>query len=329
MAKYQRLTLKEREEISRQIASGDSLNSIARSLCRATSTISREIYHSGVVDRKYYRAVFGQRRSNKMRHKLRKNRKLYINEQLRNFVLSHLRDNWSPEQIAKRLLLLYPNDMNMRISYEAIYSYLYVLPRGTFKNELISHLRREHKRRHKGRKTRRKARSIEQYLSIEERPKEVEDRTIPGHWEGDLIAGLRNTSFIGSLVERTTRMTFLVKLAGKDAVTVRRAFAKEFCHLPEGLKRTLTFDRGNEMAQHKLFTKDTKINVYFAHPHAPWERGTNENTNGLIRQYFPKGTDFSKIPESRLKHVQDELNDRPRKTLKWHTPHERFCELLR
>ena len=329
MAKYQRLTIIEREEISRQVASGYSLRKIARSLCRTPSTISREIRQSGVADQRYYRAIFAQQQSNKMRHKLRNNRKLANNTLLRKFVLSHLRKNWSPEQIAKRLILLYPNDMTMRISHETIYSYLYVLPRGTFRRQLIARLRRNHKYRCRRNKQRKKTGSIQEFLSIEERPKEVADRAIPGHWEGDLIIGHRNASAIGTLVERTTRITFLVKLINQDARIVRKAFAEEFRHLPKGLKRTLTYDQGTEMAQHKLFTKDTKISVYFAHPHSPWERGSNENTNSLIRQYFPKGTDFSKISKNKLKIVQDELNDRPRKTLMWHTPHEHFCKLLR
>ena len=328
MDKYQRLTILEREEISRQLASGNSFRKIARSIGRAPSTISREIVQSRVVDVKYYRALFAQWQSNKMRHKLRKNRKLATNTPLRKFVLSHLTKNWSPEQIAKRLVLLYPRDMSMRISHETIYSYIYVLPRGTFRRRLIAYLRRNHKYRRRKVKERRKAGSIQDYLSIEERPKEVADRTIPGHWEGDLIIGQRNRSAIGTLVERTTRMTFLVKLKNQDAHIVRKAFSEEFRHLPNGLKRTLTYDQGNEMSQHKLFTKDTKIAVYFAHPRAPWERGSNENTNSLIRQYYPKGTDFSKISKGKLKKVQDELNDRPRKTLCWHTPHEQFCELL-
>ena len=329
MDKYQRLTILEREEISRQLASGNSFRKIARSIGRAPSTISREIVQSRVVDVKYYRALFAQWQSNKMRHKLRKNRKLATNTPLRKFVLSHLTKNWSPEQIAKRLVLLYPRDMSMRISHETIYSYIYVLPRGTFRRRLIAYLRRNHKYRRRKVKERRKAGSIQDYLSIEERPKEVADRTIPGHWEGDLIIGQRNRSAIGTLVERTTRMTFLVKLKNQDAHIVRKAFSEEFRHLPNGLKRTLTYDQGNEMSQHKLFTKDTKIAVYFAHPRAPWERGSNENTNSLIRQYYPKGTDFSKISKGKLKKVQDELNDRPRKTLCWHTPHEKIYELLR
>jgi len=328
MIKYQRITLLEREEISRHLASGYSLRVIATSLNRAPSSISREIRQSGVVDLKYYRAIFAQWQSNKMRHKLRKNRKLVCNIPLRNIVLCYLAKNWSPEQIAKRLIILYPNDMGMRISHETIYSYIYILPRGRLKRQLISSLRRNHKYRRKINKDRIKRGAIQNYLSIEERPKEVADRTIPGHWEGDLVVGYRNASAIGTLVERTTRMSFLVKLNNQDANTVRKAFAEEFRRLPKGLKRTLTYDQGGEMAQHKLFSKETKMNVYFAHPHSPWERGSNENTNALIRQYFPKGIDFSKISRDRLKKVQDELNDRPRKTLGWYTPHEKFSELL-
>lgn len=329
MVKYKRLTIVEREEISRYIASGSSLRAIARNLHRAPSSISREICQSGVVERKYYRAIFAQQYSNKTRHKLRRNRKLDNNIFLRKIVLSYLTKNWSPEQIAKRLSILYPDDMNMRVSHETIYSYLYVLPRGALKREITSCLRRHHKHRHRRNRNHQNPDAIQDYLSIEERPKEVADRIVPGHWEGDLLMGSRNASAMGTLVERTTRMTFLVKIKNKYAKNVREAFAEEFRQLPKGLKRTLTYDQGREMAEHKLFTKETDISVYFAHPHSPWERGTNENTNSLLRQYFSKGTDFSKISLSRIKKVQDELNDRPRKVLGFYTPHEKFAELLR
>jgi IS30 family transposase len=328
MIKYHRVTIIEREEISRGIASGYSIRKIAGALNRPPSTISREINRYGIVEIKFYRAYFAQGYCNKCRHKIRKNRKLATNEKLREIVLYYLALNWSPEQIAKRLIILYPGDMTMRISHETIYSYIYILPRGRLKRRLISYLRRAHKHRRKINKNRQKRGTIQDYLSIEERPKEVADRIIPGHWEGDLLIGYRNASAIGTLVERTTRMAFLVKLANQDAGTVRKAFTEEFRQLPKGLKRTLTYDQGKEMAQHKLFMKETEITVYFAHPHSPWERGSNENTNALIRQYFPKGTDFSKISKNRLKEVQDELNDRPRKVLGFYTPHEKFCEVL-
>jgi transposase, IS30 family len=327
MAKYQRLKLTEREEISREVAAGKSLREVAKTLRRSPSTITREINRS-VVDRKFYRAFIAQGRSNKILHQRHKNRKLDNNHALRKIVLFYLAKKWSPEQIAKRLVILYPDDMNMRVSHETIYSYVYVLPRGELKRELAACLRRGHKNRYKNKEGRRKSGPIQDYLSIEERPAEVADRVIPGHWEGDLLIGGRHASVMGTLVERTTRMTFLVKLENRYARNVRKAFANEFRRLPEGLKKTLTYDQGHEMAEHKLFTKATDITVYFAHPSSPWERGTNENTNGLLRQYFPKGTDLSQFTRVQIKKVQDELNDRPRKALGWHTPHEKFTELL-
>jgi transposase, IS30 family len=330
MKLYTRLTMLEREEISRQLVTGASIRSIAGNLRRHASTISREIRRYGAIEHKYYRAIWGQGHHNKMLHKQRANRKLETNPVLRQSVLDLLHKKWSPQQIAKRLKVLYPNDITMNVSHETIYSFLYVLPRGSLKKDIVKCLRREHQyRQTKKPKSIKTSGAIQDYLSIEERPAEVADRIIPGHWEGDLLMGSRNASAIGILVERTTRMTFLVKLENKDAIAVRKAFAEEFRLLPPGLKRTLTYDQGQEMAQHKIFTQETNITVYFAHPHSPWERGTNENTNGLLRQYFPKGTDFKKISQERLKEVQDEFNDRPRKVLDWYTPHECFGKLLR
>lgn len=327
MGKYIRLTISEREEVSRNMAAGLPLRRIAGSLKRSPSTISREIRRT-VVDPAYYRAIWAQQRANRVRHKSQGIKKLDANPKLHDFVFECLRKKWSPEQIAKRLILLYPNDMDMRISHESIYSYIYILPRGTLKKELSSSLRRHHRARHKNKPDRRTNGPIQDYFSIEERPKEVADRIIPGHWEGDLMIGGGQKTAIGTLVERTTRMTFLVKLPNKNARTVRQAFADEFKRLPDGLKRTLTYDQGAEMAEHKLFTAQTDMQVYFAHPRSPWERGSNENTNGLLRQYFPKNIDFTKVSYEELKMVQDELNDRPRKTLGWHTPHEKFVQLL-
>jgi IS30 family transposase len=325
---YTRLQFIEREEISRQLAYGNNIRSIALILNRSPSTISREI-NLNAVHRKYYRAVFGQQRANCIRRKKRRKRKLDQNHQLRKIVYKYILKKWSPQQIANRLKFMYPNDMNMQVSHETIYSYLYVLPRGELKKKLIQALRKRHKaRRKKKPKGQSKLGAIQNYLSIEERPKEIADRIVPGHWEGDMLIGKQNMTAIGTLVERTTRMTFLVKLKDLDANTVRKSFEKEFCQLPKGLKKTLTYDQGSEMSEHRLFTKNTDITVYFAHPRSPWERGTNENTNGLLRQYFPKGTDFSKISKSKLKKVQDEFNDRPRKALGWYTPHEKFSDLL-
>lgn len=326
MPRYKRLSFAEREEISRQLALKTSFRKIAKILNRSPSTISREIAKLNNT-RMNYRAIKAQKYANMMRHITRKQPKLNTHVQLRDFVFEHLNRCWTPEQIANRLHVEYPNDMNLRISHESIYSYLYVMPRSTLKKQIISCLRRQHSHR-KPRKNRQKCSPIQDYLSIEERPAEVADQIIPGHWEGDLIMGSKNESAIGTLVERTSYMTFLVNLENKDATSVREAFANEFKEVPEKLKLILTYDQGQEMAQHKLFTKDTNIIVYFAHPHSPWERGINENTNDLVRQFFPKGTDFSKVSLKKLKEVQDLLNDRPRKKLNWLTPHEVFSKLL-
>jgi transposase, IS30 family len=326
MKSYKRLSSSEREELALQLALGLTLRLIAKSLGRAPSTLSREVKRT-CDDRLNYRMLEAQNQADTNAHKPRKKRKLNTNSRLRAFVFVHLNKCWTPEQIAKRLKILYPDDMTMRISHEAIYSYAYVLPRSALKREIVSCLRRKHKNR-RPRKHRVKTHPIQDYLSIEERPAEVADRIIPGHWEGDLIMGHMNKSAIGTLVERTTRMVFIVKLKKKDAMSVREAFGAEFKEVPAGLKKTLTYDQGQEMAQHKLFTKDTNIQVYFAHPHSPWERGTSENTNALIRQFFPRGTDFLKTTEKRLKEVQDLLNDRPRKVHEFYTPHEVFSKLL-
>jgi IS30 family transposase len=327
MFQYRRLDVFEREEISLGLAQGCSQREIAVTLGRFPSTIGREIRRNSERGQPY-RAISAQCRSHRLAHTARRKRKLDQYEPLRQYVFKQLAQRWSPEQIAKRLKIMYTTDQTMHISHEAIYSYLYVLPKGTLRRELIKCLRRRHKNRRGRAKARRQSCPIQDFISIEERPAEVADRTIPGHWEGDLIMGHGNASALGTLVERTTRMTFLVKLKNKDATTVRQAYARQFQSLPRALKRTLTYDQGQEMAEHKLFTKDTRIQVYFAHPHSPWERGTNENTNDLIRQFFPKGTDFSKVALKRIKQVQDMLNDRPRKTLKFLTPHEVFRELL-
>jgi IS30 family transposase len=222
--------------------------------------------------------------------------------------------------------------MTMRISPEAIYSSIYVLPKGTLKKELLACLRRERKRRHKRKEQGSEPvirGKIQDMLSIEERPTEIADRIVPGHWEGDLLVGKNRQSYLGSLVERTTRTTILVPLTNKSAEEVRKAFAKEAKKLPEQMRRSMTYDQGTEMAEHKLFTKETQMQGYFAHPASPWERGTNENTNDIIRQFFPKGTDFSKISRREVKHVQHLLNGRPRKVLGYATPYEVFHSLLR
>lgn len=328
---YYRLTLDEREEISRMLAQRYSFQDIAKTLSRHVSTISREVSAGG--NNKYlYRAVRAHRRAKRKARKRKAwKRKILLVPKLRKYVHSKLRLQWSPEEIAARMIEEYPDDRTMRISPESIYTYIYVLPKGALKKELLLCLRRERKRRHKRKKTEgaENTSKIEDMLSIEERPHEVAGRVVPGHWEGDLIVGRNRQSFLGSLVERTTRTTILIPLKNKTAQEVRRAFAKEAKKIPVSMRISLTYDQGNEMAQHKMFTKETQMLVYFAHPASPWERGTNENTNGLIRQFFPKGTDFSKISRREVKRVQCLLNGRPRKVLGFATPYEVFNKLLR
>jgi IS30 family transposase len=237
---------------------------------------------------------------------------------------------WSPQQIVNFLEKEYPQYQDMKISHEAIYTYLYILPKGQLKKELLACLRQGRKRRYKRNRKDRAGieRKLEDMLSIEERPKEVADRTVPGHWEGDLIIGKNRNSALGTLVERTSRAAILVPLKNKEARTVRKSFAKAIKRLPKQLRLSLTYDQGREMAEHKLFTCQTEAKVYFAHPASPWERGTNENTNGLIRQFFPKRTDFNKVSRREIKKVQHLLNGRPRKTLNWQTPYEVFNNLI-
>ena len=325
--KYHRLTFAEREQISQGIWAKEKSSQIAQRLNRRPSTISREIRLQVSRKRWCYSAIKGQELSDIKKKKGRK-KKILENEELQKYVHTKLRIEWSPEEIAKRLKLDYANDMTMRISHESIYQYLYCLPRGELKKELMKGLRQERKMQldHKAIHARRQR--IQDIISISERPKEVEDRIIPGHWEGDLIVGKLHNSAIGTLVERTTRLTLLVPLIDKDAVSVSKAFALAFKRIPKQFAKTLTYDRGTEMAQHKEFTRETKIQVYFADPHSPWQRGTNENTNGLIRQYFPKGTDFKTIPLSAIKEAERRLNSRPRKALGFYTPSERFYELI-
>jgi len=310
------------------LAQDYSLNDIAKKLDRYTSTISREIL-SGSCNKYTYRAGKAQRRAARNSSQRKKGNKILNNElRLKRYIYRKLRKKWSPAQIAKELKKDYPTDMAMRIAPETIYAYLFVLPRGSLKKELLACLRQNRKRRHQQSRGVKMERKLEDMLSIEERPKEVEDRIIPGHWEGDLIIGKNNRSALGTLVERTTRTTILVPVKSKRAEEVARAFAKEVKKLPQQMKLTLTYDQGREMAEHKLFTKLTGVRVYFAHPRSPWERGTNENTNGLIRQFFPKGTDFNKVSRYEVKKAQNLLNGRPRAALDFQKPYEVFSQLI-
>lgn len=313
------LRLAEREEISRGLVAGYSLRALARQLGRAPSTISREIQRHG-GDQQQYRAARADAAA--WQAGLRPKRcRLAQWPRLARLVATKLRRDWAPEQIARWLVMTYPDDPTMRVSHETIYRTLYVQARGALRQELVAHLRRHHVVRHsRARIARPEHRGqIPGAISISERPPAVEDRAVPGHWEGDLLAGTK-WSQIGTLVERTSRYVVLVRLPGKDAATVARALIRRVQRLPTGLMQSLTWDRGLEMAGHTDFTIATDVQVYFCDPRSPWQRGSNENTNGLLRQYFPKGMDVSAITQRQLDAVAQKLNTRPRKTLNWKTP---------
>jgi len=320
------LTLSEREEISRGVVTGQSLRSIALSLGRAPSTVSREINRNG--GRRHYRASNADQCAWDRAHRP-KTCKLVENRALARIVANKLNKRWSPEQLAGWLKYTYPDDENFQVSPETIYRSLFIQARGALKKELLQHLRRKRvmrRSRHHTQKTDDHGR-ITNTVSISERPASVEDRAVPGHWEGDLISGTRNTH-IATLVERHTRYVMLAKINGKDTETVINALIKQAHKLPRELYKSLTWDRGSEMADHRRFTLATDIDVYFCDPQSPWQRGSNENTNGLLRQYFPKGTDLSVHSQAKLNAVARELNERPRKTLDFRTPAERFSQCV-
>lgn len=328
---YRRLSNAEREELSRSLAQGESLRAVALRLGRSSSSLCREVARN--EGKSGYRAFSaGQRARERLIGRRLGSRRIWHSTTLRRYVLEKLIRRWSPEQIAKRIKIQSPRDATMRISHEAIYQYVYVLPRGELKRTLVKALRQErtYRRKKPKRSKDEEARGkISDMLSIDERPQEVADRISPGHWEGDLIVGRHKQSALGTLVERTTRLTLLVPLLKKDAFSVREAYAKKLQRLPTELRRSLTYDQGKEMSEHQELSAMTGMTVYFAHPGSPWERGTNENTNGLIRQFFPKGTDFRKVPACDIMRVQHLLNGRPRKVLGWRTPNEVLQTVLR
>lgn len=320
------LTLTEREEVSRALAAGRSIRSIASQLGRAPSTISREIQRNG--GQQWYRASHADQAAWD-RAQRPKTCKLVKNRRLARVVAGKLQSQWSPEQIAGWLKRTYPDDETHQVSHETIYRSLFIQARGALKKELLQHLRRTRamrRSRHHTQKTANHGRIVDA-VSISERPAATEDRALPGHWEGDLLFGDRNSQ-IATLVERHTRYVMLVKVAGTDTETVTKALIKSARKLPQELYQSLTWDRGKEMAAHKRFTLATDIKVYFCDPQSPWQRGTNENTNGLLRQYFPKGNDLSGYSQAQLNAVARKLNERPRKTLNYETPAERFSQCV-
>ena len=320
------LVLDEREEISRGIAAGRSIRRIAASLGRSPSTVSREVARHG--GRSSYRATEADERA--WERALRpKPCRLASNPALRWCVAEKLALDWSPEQISGWLKREFPADKGLRMSHETIYRSLFVQARGVLKKELIGHLRAVRRMRQPkgGLMQSRLPGQIVDAVSIRERPAEVEDRAVPGHWEGDLLSGANNTH-MATLVERHSRFAMLIKVQGKDTASVVSALSKHVRKLPLELRQSLTWDRGKEMADHKNFTIATDVQVYFCDPHSPWQRGSNENTNGLLRQYFPKGTDLSGYSQTYLNKIALRLNQRPRKTLGFETPADRLRAVL-
>ena len=320
------LTLAEREIISRGIASDQSIRAIARELFRPASTISREIKRNG--DYCQYRAIAADNQAweRALRPKLCK---LAMNKYLQHVIARKLSVHWSPEQIAGWLKRKYPQEEHNQVSHETIYRSLFVQARGVLKKELMQYLRSKRtirRSRHASLK-RNGLGQIKDAVSIRERPASVEDRAIPGHWEGDLIGGSKN-SYIATLVERHSRYVMLVKVANKDTNSVVSALIKHAHKLPGELYKSLTWDRGKELSDHRRFTLATDVDVYFCDPQSPWQRGSNENTNRLLRQYFPKGTDLSVHSQTHLNKIARQLNERPRKTLQFETPADKFNECV-
>ena len=319
------LSLSEREEISRGLAIRESMRQIAARIGRSPSTVSREIRRHGGSD--HYRAAPADRTAWKSAERS-KVCKLGQNRPLQREVADKLAQNWSPQQISCWLKVEFPHNPGMQISHETIYKTLFIQARGALKKELIEHLRSGRPMRRTGKKATGSAVALTNPLSIRQRPAEAEDRAVPGHWEGDLLAGGRTTA-IATLVERHTRFVILVKVDSKQTTSVVPALIRQMRKLPVQLRRSLTWDRGVELTNHQQFTLATDVQVYFCDPQSPWQRGSNENTNGLLRQYFPKGTDLSKYSQAQLNKVALELNQRPRQTLGYRTPAYKLAEVLR
>jgi len=322
---YTHVSDTDRETLSLGLAQGQSLRTLGRVLGRAPSTVSREVARNNARGRPS-RACTAQAVAATRARQPRRPRKL-LDPWLWQYVRTQLAEGCSPEQIAGRLLRAYPDDMRKQLSAETIYVGLYVLPRGTLRSELLAALRQACKaRRPRARGTDRRG-QIPTMTPIVERPAEVATRTVPGHWEGDLIKAARNGSAVGTLVERTTRLVLLARMEGTDATSARQGFAKKLRHVPALLRKPLTYDRGKEMAEHEQLAQRLAIQIFFADPYRPWQRGTNENTHGLLRQYLPKGTDLSGYTQHELNAIAHRLNTRPRKCLNFATPLEVYAEL--
>jgi IS30 family transposase len=326
---YEQITESERHAIALGLQQKQSIRAISRALGRSASTISREIHRNSGGNG--YTSRFAHQRCCRRRIFSRPQPKLHRPGALFKQVCDYLHLHWSPQQIAGHLKKLHPNDLRQRVSHESIYTCIYAQPRGELKKALVSCLRLAHAKRWPRSKGNDRRGELQDLLSIHVRPPEVEDRQLPGHWEGDLIKGANNASAIGTLVERTTRLVLLVKLSHPNPATaahVLQAFSDKLNAIARPMRQSLTYDRGNEMAEHARLTENTGMKVYFCDPYSPWQRGSNENTNGLLRQYFPKGTDLSGYTQQHLDAVADELNGRPRMTLGFSTPLEIYAQHL-
>ena len=325
---YRHLTAEDRAAIMMMRAT-HSIRAIASHLGRAPSTVSRELTRHTVSVAAGYDASLAGYRARLARHRPRRRPKLHPDGELFELVVYLLRKYWSPQQIARTLKDMFPDDTQRQASHEAIYNALYVMPRGSLKKELIACLRQGNgKRRPRSRGKDRRG-QIPDLVSIHLRPPEIEDRLMPGHWEGDLIMGANNRSAVGTLVERTTRLVLLAKLDGTTATAAAIGFSDKLNEVPRSLRLSMTYDQGREMVKHAEITQRTGTAIYFADPHSPWQRGSNENTNGLLRQYLPKGTDLSVYSQEELDAIADSLNTRPRKTLDWRTPLEVYADVLK
>lgn len=328
-AHYRQIDYQERQTIAFGVEQGQSMRAIGRMLGRSPSTISREIERNAPGNP--YSCRCAQKRFERRRRFGRPGPKLVLNNALFDSITELLRQHWSPQQIAAHLAKLHPHEAAKRASHETIYNVIYAQPRGELRRELIACLRQARAKRWPRSRGEDRRGQIADLLSIHVRPPEVDDRQFPGHWEGDLIKGKLNASAVGTLVERSTRLLMLVKLPHPNpasAAHVLQAFTDKLIGIAQPMRKTLTYDRGKEMTHHQQLTANTGMAVYFCDPHSPWQRGTNENTNGLIRQYLPKGTDLSGYSQEQLDAIADEMNGRPRKTLGWASPIEVYSQWL-
>ena len=323
---YNQLSGDDRNQVQRGLNEGMSLRALARSMGRNPSTLSRE-YRRGWLQSSYDAVQGGEwARSHRRRGPSKLLPGSPLTEQVHALILER---TWSPEQIAGRLRVEHPDDSSQRVAHETIYQYIYAHPAGALKKLLVDALRKGHQKRRPRNRGKDRRGGIKNMRSIRERPEEAQSREVPGHWEGDLIKGAFNGSAIGTLVDRSTRFVILAKVDDSSAEAVLEGFSRRLRTLPKALRKTLTYDQGREMARHEELEKRTQLMVYFADPHSPWQRPTNENTNGLLRQYFPKGTDLSQYSQQYLTKVADELNNRPRKTLGFRTPAEVMAQKIK